>query len=80
MARLRRLGAEIVPESAPARAVRTREEEIAVHLQRYGADIIMDTVRDAPFPSGYVSAMAPLTLSRPPKEPADDAGSLCGRI
>jgi hypothetical protein len=33
-------GAEIVPESAPARAVRTREEEISVHLQRYGADII----------------------------------------
>lgn len=37
-------GAEIVPESAPARAVRTREEEISVHLQRYGADIIMNTV------------------------------------
>lgn len=33
-------GAEIVPESAPARAVRTREEEVSVHLQRYGADII----------------------------------------
>jgi len=33
-------GAEIVPESAPARAVRTRVEEISVHLQRYGADII----------------------------------------
>ena len=32
-----------MPESAPARAVRTREEEISVHLQRYGADLVMDT-------------------------------------
>lgn len=36
-------GAEIVPEAAPANAVRVREEEIDVNLQRYGADIEMNT-------------------------------------
>lgn len=35
--------AEIVPESAPARVVSVKEEEIEVVLQRYGGDIEMNT-------------------------------------
>ena len=35
--------AEVVPESAPARAVRVRTEEVEVTLNRYGCDIKMDT-------------------------------------
>tara|TARA_B110000483_G_scaffold67177_2_gene84029 strand:- start:711 stop:983 length:273 start_codon:yes stop_codon:yes gene_type:complete len=64
-------GAEIVPESAPARAVRTRVEEISVHLQRYGADIISAI---PPGPGTRPATLADfLPFSRSEHQPAHDA-------
>ena len=64
--------AEVVPESAPARAVRVRTEELEVTLNRYGCDIKMVV----PTPSRLVST-AVLTVATG-HEPTRDAWRIHG--